>query len=79
MVAGKSECKCNSKYVGNGRTCQLASECVANEDCVENSQCVDGVCECLEGYERDPNDKYEYYNFFVLVQPPNTQKQTDQS
>lgn len=55
-LVGKSECKCNKKYEGDGRTCQLAPECIANEDCVENSQCLDGVCQCIEGYDRDLSD-----------------------
>lgn len=55
-IVGKSVCKCNKKYEGDGKTCQLAPECASAEDCVENSNCSDGVCVCNEGFERDISD-----------------------
>lgn len=52
-LIGKSVCKCNEKYVGDGRSCQLEPECELSSDCSENSYCSRGVCVCNEGYERN--------------------------
>lgn len=56
-LIGKSVCKCEKKYDGDGKTCQLAPDCSLNEDCSDNSYCSDGVCVCNEGYERDVSDQ----------------------
>lgn len=55
-VIGKSVCKCDKRYEGDGRVCHLAPECVQNEDCTQNSLCEDGVCVCQDGFERDISD-----------------------
>lgn len=55
-VVGKSICKCEKRYEGDGKQCHLAPECLQNEDCTQNSLCDDGVCVCQEGFERDISD-----------------------
>lgn len=52
-LIGKSVCKCDKKYEGDGRTCQLAPECELSTDCTDNSYCSSGVCVCNDGFERD--------------------------
>lgn len=43
-------------YEGNGRSCQVAAECLISADCGYRSICNQGVCECDTGYERDNSD-----------------------
>lgn len=57
-------CKCDKKYIGDGKSCQLAPECTADEECSENSHCFEGVCMCNEGFERDTSDLYAIYLIF---------------
>ncbi|KAH8299746.1 hypothetical protein KR044_005465 [Drosophila immigrans] len=54
---GKSECVCQRGYTGDGYGCQLAPECQAAEHCGENAFCDGGVCQCQDGFERDPSDR----------------------
>lgn len=56
-LIGKSVCKCNKRYKGDGETCQLTPECASDEECTGNSNCSDNVCICNEGYERDIYDE----------------------
>lgn len=53
-MIGKSVCKCDEKFVGDGRNCQLEPECELSSDCTENSYCSNGLCVCNEGYKRNP-------------------------
>lgn len=53
---GKSICKCDKGYEGNGFACRLAPECEYNEDCGSNTICDAGVCICAQGFERDISD-----------------------
>lgn len=55
-LVGKSICKCDKGYKGDGRVCQLAPECTESEDCKKDSLCDNGVCVCKEGFERDISD-----------------------
>lgn len=60
-IVGKSVCKCNKKYDGDGKSCHLVPECAVTEECTPNSYCSNGVCVCNEGYERDPtSDGYVF-------------------
>lgn len=53
---GKSECKCEPHYEGDGIQCKLAPECRSDSDCGQSAYCDKGVCQCVEGYERDLSD-----------------------
>lgn len=53
---GKSECKCEPRYEGDGIRCKLAPECRSDIECGQSAYCDKGVCQCIEGYERDLSD-----------------------
>lgn len=55
-LIGKSVCKCDKKYEGDGKSCRIGPECLENENCSENTHCEAGACICNEGYERDSSD-----------------------
>lgn len=55
---GKSICKCDKRYEGDGKVCHLAPECREDAHCTENSHCDDGICLCNKGFERDISDLY---------------------
>lgn len=50
---GRSVCKCDRNYIGDGRICEYAPECYADVDCVVNEVCRNGSCGCRDGYEID--------------------------
>lgn len=69
-LIGKSVCKCDEKYEGDGKSCNLASECYVDKDCGLNAFCSDGVCVCNEGYERSISDEYvtkKKFGFFFIT------------
>lgn len=55
-TVGKSICKCDKGYDGDGKFCQVAAECQQSEDCGQNTFCDAGVCVCQVGFERDTGD-----------------------
>lgn len=55
-IIGKSICKCDKGYDGDGKICHPAPECHYNEDCGANTYCDYGICVCEKGFERDISD-----------------------
>lgn len=55
-IIGRSACKCNTKFEGDGFSCKAAPECIADDDCGVHSVCTMGVCNCMETFERDISD-----------------------
>lgn len=53
---GRSACKCNDKFEGDGLACKAAAECIEDNDCGVHSMCEFGVCNCMENFERDISD-----------------------
>lgn len=53
---GKSVCKCDKGYEGDGKSCQLAPECLSDESCGAYALCDGGTCSCQNGFERDFSD-----------------------
>lgn len=50
---GKSICKCDYGYEGDGYVCNLAPECKTDDVCGANRICEAGICVCAQGFERD--------------------------